>query len=231
MVEYLTPAKLQEAYNDVVELGIDGLKDLETKHVYQLKRKAEDIFQESIRFINGLLKLNPGYPLPEEFEGTAFEYFASINNKYQESEYVMHVISVWEQKKENKQNKKTIKAIQAWYDSIQERYQEKHSKPKPATKFRTDSKSFVRLLFEKEKKLRLLDFENLSYEKMAKKIALFMDTSDHAIFDIIEIERKVKWQTIKDYISDLHSEKRKDYHKDKSQERYIELKTNVLNYI
>jgi len=203
MVEYLTPAKLQEAYNDVVRLGIDGLKDLESKHVYQLKCEAEKVHK----------------------------VMYNITSYRNDAEYVLKVISVWEQKKENKQNKKTIKALQAWYNSIQERYQEKHSKPKPATKFRTDSKSFVRLLFEKEKKLRLLDFENVSYEKMAKKIALFMDTSDHAIFDIIEIERKVKWQTIKDYISDLHSEKRKDYHKDKSQERYIELKTNVLNYI
>jgi hypothetical protein len=165
------------------------------------------------------------YQLKEEAE-KVHKVMYDITSYRNDAEYVLNVILLWEQLRENKQNQEVFEAINGWSDSIQKRYQEKHSKANPLSKFLTDSKSFVRLIFE----LELLNFENESYEIMAKKIESIMVGSNHEIFDIIRIAKIVKWQTIRDYIKDLHSEKRTDYHEGGAIEKYNDLKMNALNY-
>jgi hypothetical protein len=227
MVEYLPPAKLQEAYNDVVELGIDGLKDLESKHVYQLKRKAEDIFQESEPFINALRQLGNEHLTPEQLNDiTRFEIWTGLRK---ESEYVMHVISLWEQLRDNKQNQEAIEALQAWSDSIQERYQEmkiKHSKI-PKEKFPIDTKAFVRLVVD----LELLTFNDVKHEDKARMIQHMIESKDHRIFDIVKIHGTVELGSLIDFIKVLNSAKKNAYHSGNALISYNSLKDNVLIYM
>jgi len=227
MVEHLTPEKLQEAYNDVVELGIDGLKDLETKHVYQLKRKAENILQESEPFTNALLRLNSDDLTSDEMKNiTRFEIWTGLKK---ESEYVLNVISLWEQLRENKQNQEDNKALQAWSDSIQERYQEmkiKHSKI-PKEKFPIDTKAFVRLVVD----LELLTFNDVKHEDKARMIQYMIESKDHRIFDIVKIHGTVELGSLIDFIKVLNSAKKNAYHSGNALISYNSLKDNVLIYM
>jgi hypothetical protein len=105
MVQKLNNLELLECYQDVLSMGIVGLKDLEQKHILQLKSYAEHLYFEGVKFCMcmtqaGIKNLPEG--ITEENE---LQYYIEKSESTQSPLYVLKIIESYFQKNINDNSK------------------------------------------------------------------------------------------------------------------------------
>jgi len=179
MKQNLTSDEKQEICSNIVKYGIDALEGVPRLHLKLIRDFANEKIQSSVGKVIAMMKVNAGYPYPEEYKnGNEAYYWFERDYQYRNSEYVLKIID----ERLNQNNSNIIKTFPEFL-----LHSEKISlAEKIKDEFRTCKGKNIRLMLESLIEESLLTIESRQRKAMYKSMVQFFDWeigSYQSIFD------------------------------------------------